>query len=66
MWVGAYPRKLAALMFRKGVDELVLGIFGKAFAGRYQVLARDMQPGCTVVFDTPADDWRAAWHSGWT
>lgn len=39
----------------KDADGLAQGIFGKAFAGRYRVLARDMQTSYAVVFDEVAD-----------
>lgn len=54
VWVGGYTRKLPALMLRKSAADLVLGIFGRAFAVRYRVLARDMQTGHIAVFDEPA------------
>lgn len=53
-WFDGYPRKLPAFMLRKDADEVVQGIFGTAFFGRYRVPARDMQTCYRVVFDGAA------------
>lgn len=52
---GSVAGRLPTFMLRKGAGELVIGIFGRAFDGRYRILVCDVRTGDSVVFDDYAD-----------